>query len=567
MATWTLKTYERTVAELLVREAGVSPITAQLLAARGILDREAAEQFLSPSLASIPDPFLMAGIEQAVSRLVAARERNEQICIYGDYDVDGISGTALLTSFLTRCGFSCSYFIPNRFDEGYGLNSSALEQIHANGAALVVSVDCGINACSEAAHCRTIGLDLIIVDHHTPGESTPDACSVINPHQSHCNFPYKQLCGVGVAFFLLIALRSRLREAGVFTGQTEPDLREWLDLVALGTVADVVPLTGLNRVLVCHGLRRMSEQPRTGLKALKQVARIEGQVRSGQVGFQLGPRLNAVGRMDSAVPGVQLLLTDSTSTAAEIARELNDANTARQSLERDILEEAIRMVDADGSYPERRSIVLASEQWHQGVMGIVASRLTERYYRPVILIALDESGAGKGSGRSIPGFDLLSAIQAAPDSLDRFGGHRYAAGVSVKPGMAARFAADFEQVASGMLAGHDLTPEISIDAEVQPQDVTDQLIDDLKQLEPFGAANPEPLLLMRGLKVFSRKTVGDGHLQLVLAADGRTFKAIAFRQAAEQFGPEVDVLFTPERDTWNGNRGIKLRIKSIRTAV
>ncbi|HEY4745112.1 MAG TPA: single-stranded-DNA-specific exonuclease RecJ, partial [Desulfuromonadaceae bacterium] len=496
----------------------------------------------------------------------AARRNRETVCIYGDYDVDGITATALLVSFLRATGTACRYFIPNRFDDGYGLSREAIDHIRADGADLIVSVDCGITAVDEALYCRQQGIDLIIVDHHTPLPTIPAACAVLNPLQPGCDYPFKFLAGVGVAFNLVIALRAALRDEGAFAPGNEPDLRQWLDLVALGTIADVVPLTDENRIFACHGLRQLSCSPQPGIQALKRVAGVTGEVNSGQVGFRLAPRLNAAGRMESAVPGVELLLSDNPEETAQLAADLDSANAERQAVERRIFEEASAMVEAAGDYPERRSIVLASPTWHQGVVGIVAARLVERYHRPTILISLAEDGSAKGSGRSIPGFHLLDALTACAPHLERFGGHRYAAGIGLRSENQAEFRAAFEAEAARCLADADLVPRLEIDAEAQPEEVTRELALELKRLAPFGAANPEPVLVMRGMKVTERRSVGDGHLRLRLAIGRHSFSAIAFRMAQRDTEGMLDVAFFPEINEWNGSSTLQLRVKDLRPA-
>jgi len=563
---WELKTCDPSVAPELADRLGISAVAASVLAGRGIVSPDQGQDFLTPSFASMPDPFMLKGIPEAIARLCRARDTGESVCIYGDYDVDGISGTALLVSFLRLIGLNCSYFIPNRFDDGYGLNQNALQQIIDGGATLIVSVDCGITSVPEAEFCRRSGIDLIIVDHHSPKELIPDACAVVNPLQPDCPYPFKSLAGVGVAFNLLVALRSRLRQTGAFRDEQEPDLRQWLDLVALGTIADVVPLIGQNRIYAQYGLKQLAVSNKPGIEALKRVAGITGEVSCGQVGFRLAPRLNAAGRIESAVPGVELLLGSDPVIVGAIAQELDAANAERQSIERRMLEEAIAMVEGDGGYPARRSIVLASDSWHQGVVGIVASRLVERYHRPTILIALDGEGHGKGSGRSIPGFHLLEALNASSEHLERFGGHRYAAGVSLAADRVAAFTAAFEAAAQMMLAGAELLPTLALDAEAIPDDINPGLVDDLKRLEPFGAGNPEPTLLLRGVTVVERRTVGDGHLKLRLKADGRILDAIAFRQADCDTDGLRDVAFFPELNVWNNTTTLQLRIKDIRPA-
>lgn len=561
---WVVKQVDSASVSALTESLELSPVVVTLLAGRGISTREEGQAFLNPSLSSMPDPFLMKGIEAAVTRLCEALVRSEKICVYGDYDVDGITGTALLVSFLRLTGFNCGYFIPNRFDDGYGLNADALKRVIDTGATLILSVDCGITSVAEAEFCRQHGADLIITDHHSPKDSLPDACAVVNPLQPDCLYPFKSLAGVGVAFNLIVALRSRLRADGVFAGGREPDLRGWLDLVALGTIADVVPLTGQNRVYACYGLKLLGEGARVGIGALKQVAGINGSVNCGQVGFRLAPRLNAAGRMECAVPGVELLLGYDPQRAVVIAEELDAANAERQAVERSMLQEAIDMVEAAGNYPACRSIVLASDSWHQGVVGIVASRIVERYHRPAILIALDQDGNGKGSGRSIPGFHLLQALKACADNLERFGGHQFAAGISLKADKLALFSAAFDSVSASMLSDEQLVPTITVDALLAPVDVTAGLIDELKRLEPFGAGNPEPTFLMRGVEVLDRRVVGDGHLKLRLAADGMTFGAIAFRQAGCVTDGLIDIAFFPDLNVWNNIKSVQLRIKEIR---
>ena len=427
-------------------------------------------------------------------------------------------------------------------------------------------MDCGITAVNEAQFCHEQGIDLIIVDHHIPGELVPNAVAIVNPLQVGCNYPFKSLAGVGVAFNLLIALRRALREDGQFAAGGEPDLREYLDLVAMGTIADVVPLIGQNRMYAIHGLRQISVSAKPGILALKQVAGITGDVSCGQVGFRLAPRLNAAGRIESAVPGVELLLSDNKNEAMTIATELDAANTERQAIERSIFSEAIKMLEDSEDYLIKRSIVLASETWHQGVIGIVASRMVERYHRPTLLIAITDDGMAKGSGRSIPGFHLLDALSSCATLLERFGGHQYAAGVTLAAGNIAAFAEIFEIEASKRLTEEDLLPQLCIDSEVKAGDVTAELALELKRLGPFGSGNPEPVLLMRAVKVIEQRVVGEGHLRLRLSCDRYLFNAIAFRMAGKGLQGVIDIAFFPELNEWNGKTSLQLRIKDIRPA-
>lgn len=563
---WNTKRVDALTVERLAQALALHRLTAAVLAARGIETAGEAGMFLAPSLSDMLNPQLLRGMEEAVGRLMAARRNRESICVYGDYDVDGITGTALLVSFLRQAGFSCRYFIPNRFDDGYGLGREAIQRIIDLGADLIVSVDCGITAVDEAMFCAAQGIDLIVVDHHLPKDTLPAAVAVINPVQPGCPYPFKSLAGVGVAFNLLVSLRTALRDEGAFQGANEPDLREWLDLVALGTIADVVPLTGQNRIFAFHGLRQLTNSTKPGIQALKRVAGVTGVVNCGQVGFRLAPRLNAAGRMESAVPGVDLLLSADQAESQRVALELDAANAERQAIERRILDEAIQLIETSAGYPGCRSIVLASRSWHQGVVGIVASRVAERYHRPTILISLGDDGSAKGSGRSIPGFHLLDAVKSCSVFLERFGGHCYAAGIGLRADAIAAFAAAFEAEAARLLTYDELVAHMDIDAEALPDNITPELARELKRLEPFGAGNPEPVLLMRALQVMDRRVVGDGHLRLRLAGGGRHFNAIAFRLASRQVPGMVDIAFFPEMNEWNGNSTLQLRVKDLRPA-
>ncbi|MEI7815874.1 MAG: single-stranded-DNA-specific exonuclease RecJ [Desulfuromonadales bacterium] len=563
---WVVNTVVEAKALELSQALGVSAVTAGIMICRGVETVEDGIPFLNPSLSSMHDPFLLKGMHAAVERVLLARKAGESVCIYGDYDVDGISGTALLVSFLRRVGMTCNYFIPNRFDDGYGLNEEALQRIIDSGAELIISVDCGITAIQEASFCQQEGVDLVILDHHSPKETIPAAVAVVNPLQPGCEYPFKMLSGVGVAFSLLVALRSRLRQDGAFSSSCEPDLRDWLDLVALGTIADVVPLVGQNRMYAFFGLQKLEYSIRPGITALKKVAGINGAVSCGQVGFRLAPRLNAVGRMESAVPGVQLLLSNSIEECIAAADELDTANAERQSVEKGILEQAVAMVDSSGIYPDCRSIVLASAGWHQGVVGIVASRLVERYHRPTILISIDDHGYANGSGRSIPGFHLLEALNTCSGQLERFGGHRYAAGVGLKSENIDEFAVSFEHISSQILGHSELLPLLAIDVAVSPMEVNLTLANELLCMEPFGAGNPEPTLMLRGVTVVERRIVGDGHLKLRISAGGTIFNAIAFRQADDPTDGILDIAFFPEKNIWNNTTTLQLRIKSIRKA-
>lgn len=564
MRRWKIRELEQPRADMLVRECGILPLVARILVNRGIVEPEAARRFLGGSLADIHDPFLLRGMEPAVIRLATAVVGGEPICIYGDYDVDGITAVALLVSFFRTLGANVFYHIPLRLEDGYGLSAEGIASVSEQGARVIVSVDCGITAVAEAELCRQLGVDLIITDHHTPGEVIPPAHAVINPHQPGCTFPFKSLAGVGVAFNLLIALRSRLRDTGHFAGRTEPNLREYLDLVALGTIADIVPLTDENRIFVSYGLRELTASPRPGIQALKTVAGVDDAVTCGAVGFRLAPRLNAAGRLEDAALGVDLLLSGDRQRAGVMAESLDASNTERQALEQQILRDALAMVRGEPGGTGRKSIVLASEAWHPGVIGIVASRLVDIFHRPTILIAMQD-GNGRGSGRSIPGFHLHDALHACADHLVKFGGHKYAAGLSIDEATLEKFVTDFEMVADGLLSSEDLLPELAIDAEVVPDDLTLHLAEQLESLAPFGMGNPEPVFVLRDVRVLERRVLKERHLKMRLSTGGRTIDAIGFNMVGKDGpGERCDIVFTFGVNIWKGKKSLQLRLKDFR---
>lgn len=561
---WSRKSADPAVVGELSRYLGVGRYLATILVNRGHAGPAEANDFLEPALAGLHDPFLLAGVSAAVERLVTARARQETVCVYGDYDVDGVTATALLIDFFRRVGIRCRYHIPHRMEEGYGLSREGLAAIAADGAGLVVSVDCGITAVAEARWCAENGLDLIVTDHHMPGPEIPAAFAVVNPLLPGCTSPFKQLAGVGLAFKLVMALRARLRTEGAFGAGGEPNLRDYLDLVALGTIADLVPLVGENRIIARHGLQVLTTSRRVGITALKEVAGVTGPVTCGAVGFRLAPRLNAAGRLADAASGVELLLGDDPARARELAAELDAGNRERQELEQAILRDALGMVRSDPGMAGRRSIVLASADWHPGVIGIVASRIVELYHRPTVLIALQE-GNGKGSGRSIPAFHLRDALAACADHLLKFGGHRQAAGLAIDEATLAAFVDRFDEVAAGQLTPADLTPELSLEGELEPEDISTELVRELERLAPFGIGNPEPLFLLRGAYVESRRELQGGHLRLALRCGGTSLTGIGF-QMADRFTGEgvVDLVCSPQINEWKGRVTVQLKIRDIK---
>jgi len=540
------------------------------LVARLLIDRqfslESARKFLNVRLVDLPDPFLLADMEIAVKRLHFAIESGEKIAVHGDYDVDGISGTVLLTAAFGAFGADVEYHIPLRLRDGYGLSAEAIKDAANRGIKVVVSVDCGVSAHDEADLAREYGVDLIVTDHHQPPPTLPEALAIINPQRQDSSFPFRPLAGVGVAFFLLIALRKALREADWFKDRTEPDLRDYLDLVALGTIADLVPLQGVNRTLARHGLRLIENGPRTGLRALKQVASVQN-VSSGVVGFQLAPRLNAAGRMEDAALGVELLLEEDMVRALNMARYLDQCNRARQELEKQTLREAEAAV-AKLSEQHTHTIILGDEGWHPGVIGIVASRLVERYHRPTVLVALDGE-QGKGSARSIRGYHLYQALQACADHLMAFGGHEMAAGMSLRKEELPAFASAMEANARAELNDDDLLPKLRHDGTVLLEEID---LDALRQMEgmaPFGMENPEPLLVVESVRAMRVQELGGGHLRFTACQGAFSHPAIAFGMQArkEDFQGELDLLVTPQINYYQGRETVQLRVKDVRKSV
>lgn len=552
----------------LARAASCSVLVARLLLQRGVEEPEAAGRFLEPRLADLEDPLRMAGMARAVERILAADAAGERITIWGDYDVDGVTSASLLWTFLAQVGVTADVFVPDRFRDGYGLNADRLDELADGGTRLVVAVDCGITSVREVARAAARGVDVVIIDHHHPPAELPAAAAIVNPLQPGCAYSYKKMAAVGLTFHLAVALRSALRAAGRFAGRPEPDLRDLLDLAAIGTVADVVPLTGTNRVLTWHGLRRVPQSPHPGVRALCRVSGLEGkEVGAGQVGFQLGPRINAAGRLSSAAKGVEMLTSTSFEAAYTIAEQVDRENRERQAIEARILDEATAQVTAQGDPSARRALVLASPSWHAGVVGIVASKIVERFHRPTFVIAVD-GAVGKGSGRSIEGFHLVEGLDRCADELVGYGGHAHAAGVTVAADRIERFAARLEDIAREQLSEAHLTPTLRLDAELPLQAVTFDLVADLSRLAPFGPGNPRPTFLARGVRVRATREVGVGHLKMIVEHGAAVLDCIGFRMAAHapEPGARVDLAFRPEINEFRGERRLQLELRDIRPA-
>jgi single-stranded-DNA-specific exonuclease len=564
---WVLKHADEGLVANHSDQLKISPLLARLLILRGLLDTDEARRYLSSSLrADLPSPFIMADMEPAVERIVRAIQTNELIGIWGDYDVDGTTGASVLVSFLREVGAQPIYYVPHRVEEGYGLNFEGLRRLRNNGVGLVVTVDCGISNALEVDAARAIGLDIVVVDHHEPPEGLPPAVAVINPHRRDCKFPDKSLCAAGLAFYLVIGLRAKLRDAGWFARSGDPDIRRYLDIVALGTIADMVPLIGVNRTLIRRGLSELGGSLRPGVMALKQVANITaGVVSAGQVGFQLGPRINAAGRIDYGLKVVELLTTNSNEVALRIAQELDEHNRQRRTLEANVLKQALDTVEKQGNTAERYSLVLGGGGWHPGVLGIVASRLVERYHRPTVVIGFDGE-RGKGSARSIRGFHMVEGFRRCADHLEKYGGHEYAGGLSISADKLHFFNDAFESVAREWLQPEDLFPRLEVDAELKLSDIGLSLMRQLESLKPFGVGNPEPLFMTRAVEVCERKAFPAG-ARFRFRQGERVIGGVAFG-IGEDFpcviGTTVDVSYRLVENEWNGTSTVDLKIVDAR---
>lgn len=549
---------DASTARSLALELGVPQPLAALLVQRGLTEPDAARAFLRPALEQLSDPYALAGLREAVAAIVAAVGRGETILVHGDYDVDGQSATALLTRALRIGGARVEPFVPHRLRDGYDFGAAGLAQAASVGARLILTCDCGITAVDAVTEAEAAGIRVVITDHHLPGPTLPPATAIVDPQRPDDESGLGALCGTGIAFKLVQALVEPL-------GLPASLPLHLLDYVALATVADVVPLVGENRILVRHGLRLLSDTRWPGLRALIGTSGLKGELRAGQVGFVLAPRLNAAGRIGDAADGLRLLLTDDASEAMFLAQRLDRLNSERQALDQRILEEAIAQIESVGGLDRRAGIVIGAEGWHPGVVGIVASRVVERYGRPAFLVGFD-GDIGKGSGRSISRFDLHGALGQCADLLERYGGHRMAAGVTVRRSQFDAFRERFEQIALDRLGPTDLGPEQRVDIEIPLAEASNDLERLIRHLEPCGMGNPAPVFGVRGVGLTRRQTVGTNHLRGMLEAADGSIGAIGFqladRLATLGNGP-VDAAFRLEQNEFRGLTSLQARLLSV----
>jgi single-stranded-DNA-specific exonuclease len=564
---WALKELVEADVARIEEATGLMVPLARVLAMRGLKDGGEIDRFLSPKLGHLSDPYLLPEMEKAVTRIWRALDAGEPILVFGDYDVDGVTSGALLVRVLRELGAKVDGFIPDRLDEGYGLSLDALERClerHTRG--LLITVDCGVNAVESVAVAQAAGLDVIVTDHHEPGDQVARAYAVINPKLG-AERSLHSLAGVGVAFKLAHGLVKQGKLAGRASAE-RIDLRHYMDMVALGTVADLVPLVGENRVLVRFGLERMDCTRWAGLRALKDAAGMRGEADTYHLGFQLGPRINAAGRIGQPMEALRLLTTDNAAEARRIADLLNRTNLERRALEQQMAEEAFAEIDSYFEPEHHFGLVVARAGWHPGVVGIVASRVSNHYNRPAIVIGVDEMGVGKGSCRSIEGFDLLAGLQACEAQLIQFGGHKMAAGIELSVDQVEPFRAAFGAVVKGALCGLDLTPVQYIDGVLEPHQLNWELMDQLKRLRPFGQRNPEPVWVLMGIEVVEGpRVIGKNHLKFSVHNGRERLEAVAFNYTLAAFpkGP-LDLAFVLKENEWGGRSSLQLQVCDIRAA-
>jgi single-stranded-DNA-specific exonuclease len=547
----------------LAKSSSIPYTIARILMNRGIDTTEQVERFFAPSPVHLYDPFLMLDMDKAVDRIITALQRRERVAIYGDYDVDGITAASMMYLFLKDLGGEVEAYIPDRQSEGYGISETGITELKRRGVSLIISVDCGITSIKESIFAKSIGVDLIISDHHEPGDSIPEAHAILDPKRAGCGYPFKELSGVGVAYKIAQGVTAKLG--------LEPDYPEkYIDLVALGSAADIVPLVDENRVFVKMGLEKINNLPEVGLAALIESAQLKtGKLEVGDIVFGIAPRINAVGRLGSALRAVRLLTTRDKKSSREIAQVLEDENRRRKDIDNRTLEEANAEIEATMKPSERRSIVLSREGWHPGVIGIVASRLIEKHYRPTVMITV-ENGQGKGSARAIAKFDIYLALKACSDLLLQFGGHKYAAGLTIDAKNIPEFRERFEAVCQEMIPEEDLIPKIRIESEISLDEITPEMVDTLKRFAPFGPKNNRPNFFTRGLDVVETpRIVGSNHLKFRAGQAGVSFEAIGFNlgdriSRIDNGYRAIEMVYAIEENEYMNRKSIQLRIKDLR---
>jgi len=557
---WECKVGNQEAIQAMAEEFHISTLLATILVNKKLTDRDKVEVFLNPRRSDFHDPFLMPDMEIAVDRIMKAMETKEKVMLYGDYDVDGITSITVLKKFLKERGLETGSYIPNRLEEGYGLNEEAVRKIAEEHYTLMITVDCGISGIAEVELASKLGIETIITDHHEPTEVLPNALAVVDAKRKDNQYPFNQLAGVGVVFKLIQAIGKKM-------GLPEKEYLKYLDIVCIGTISDIVPLVDENRVIAKLGLRLVEVSRNIGIQAMIEAIGYKT-IDSTAVSFGIAPRINACGRMGHEKEALQLFLTEDREEARRITQKLNAYNLERQEKEKTIFKQAVAKIEQEE--PGKKAILLGDDNWHHGVIGIVASKVTEMYFKPSILICF-EGEEGKGSGRSIPGFDLHEALTKCSDHITKFGGHAMAVGVTISRAQFPSFKKEFEAYLEHTNIG-ELVPVIQIDKEVTLKDISFQSVNELKMLEPFGEANKTPIFLYKNLKIHSIRALSEGkHLKLTLKDDHFYMDAMGFNMGhyAEEYriGDKIDVVGTLEMNTYNGNQSIQIHLKDIRASV
>lgn len=557
------------IVKKLAEETGISVLKARLLYNRGIDSSQKIESFLYPKLSNLYDPMLLEDMKEGTDQIISALENQDKIAIFGDYDADGLTSTALLVNFFSDLGIPVSYYIPDRIEEGYSLNPGAIKKLASDGVRLIITVDCGISNKKEIKLAQSLGISVVITDHHQIPENFSPVCPVINPNRPDSRFPFKSLAGVGVAFFLAAGIRAGIRDKGWFKYVTEPDLKQYLDIVALGTIADMVPLKDQNRILAVAGIEAMKTSRWFGIEAMIRSCGIDSKdISSGDIAFKLAPRLNAPGRVGNNVAGMTALTTDNYSIAINTARDLNRMNSERQRIEGKIIDDIEENILPEIDIRNNKTILLSKAGWHKGVLGIVASRILDKYHRPTIVLTV-KNGFAIGSGRSIDGFNLHESMTELKDLFVKFGGHYHAAGCTVDIKNIQALSQGLEEIARRKLKDEDLIPSINVDDEVELDELSLDSVYDIRSLEPFGAENSEPVFYSGKLQVIDSRIVGDRHLKLKVKQDQEIIDAIGFNLARMQpsNGDTVNMVYSPEINRWNGNESVQLRILDIESSA
>jgi single-stranded-DNA-specific exonuclease len=558
---WKILAADKQKSELLQQSLKISPVVCNILVQRGIETFEQSKKYFRPELNDLHDPWLMKDMDQAVERIIRAVNNKEKILVFGDYDVDGTTSVASMYRFLKKIHSALDFYIPHRYREGYGVSKAGIDHAKENGFTLIISLDCGIKSIDLISYAKELGIDFIVCDHHLPDEELPPAVAILNPKQKDCNYPYKELCGCGVGFKLISALAPQF-------DLTDDDVYESLDLVTTAIAADIVPMTGENRILAYYGLKKANKNPNNGIKALGFLSDLKKELHINNLVFIIAPRVNAAGRMDDARKAVQMFIAENYEEALQYAEMLHSDNTDRKEADGNITGEALTLISENGEWHERKSTVVYRSHWHKGVVGIVASRLIEHYYRPTIV--LTQSGEfAAGSARSVPGFNLYEAVHACREHLIGYGGHFAAAGLTLEIDKIDAFRNKFEEIVAATIHPELLIPEIVIDSEISFKDIQWPFYNILQQMEPFGPENLRPVFVAK--KVWNTgysKIVKEEHIKFSLKQNNTVFTGIGFKMADKfpllQMNKPLDVVFKIDENEWNGNKTLQLRVIDFR---